>query len=122
MITVMDSRWSKAVSKPSNGFPRRPGARSTRRRLRPRSVFFCRLFPTGPGTLHDLGRSMLRCGARGRLLETATFQKLIGGVKRALCMSALFVCLAALESLFDRREAHDRPVFKSDVLYRQIEG
>jgi hypothetical protein len=54
-----------------------------------------------------------------RLLETATFQKLIGGVKRALCMSALFVCLAALlESLFDRREAHDRLVFKSDVLYR----
>jgi hypothetical protein len=41
----------------------------------------------------------------------------------ALCMSALFVCLAALlESLFDRREAHDRLVFKSDVLYRQIEG
>jgi hypothetical protein len=48
-----------------------------------------------------------------RLLETATFQNLIGGVKRALCMSALFVCLAALlESLFDRREAHDRLLFK----------
>jgi hypothetical protein len=39
-------------------------------------------------------------------LETTVFQKLKGGVKRALCMSALFV------------SAHDRLVFKSEVLCR----
>jgi hypothetical protein len=67
--------------------------------------------------------AITRLGLCDCLLETATFQKLKGGLKRALCMSALFVCLAVLlESLFDRREAHDRLVFKSDVLYRQIEG